>query len=123
MDITASTDDPNAPAFIAGQIYPMSVEDVAVVVCQMGYGAMLMDGPPDLTRGRRCLKSDAHSAEWEFWTVNGQRVHILICHGMGLLRDYITASYGQGVDPSRPEPQFTVAEPSLPHPQNKIDLR
>lgn len=93
-------------SFVVGQLYPVTMVECNQVLRSMGMGAMLADGVPDVTRGRRYLKGDTYSAEWEFWMSSGQRVNFSVCTGRGETHDHFIASFGRGIDPNRPEPQF-----------------
>lgn len=89
-----------------GKRYPMTESDGNAILCQMGMGAMLAQGKPDVTRGRRYLGSEPD--KWAFWMTSGQRVEISISLTGNINSDHFIASVTPKPDPQRPSPMNAV---------------
>lgn len=80
------------PEFVPGQRYPMTLDEANAV---LRAGWPVAHGLPDLSRGRRFLKTPA---DWEFWMADGRKVSFSYgFHG-------VLVSVGKTPDPDRPEP-------------------
>ena len=79
--------------YVAGERYPMTAEQAATV---MRAGWPIVQGSPDLSRGRRCVESPG---KWEFWTTDGRKVGFIISSDGGTI-----VSQSKKPDPDRPAP-------------------
>jgi len=85
-----------------GKRYPMSVDDGNVILRQMGMGAVLVQGKPDATRGRRYLGKAPD--EWAFWMTSGQRVEVSLSMTGNMNSDHFIVSVTPEPDTQRPAP-------------------
>jgi hypothetical protein len=85
-----------------GERYPMTVNDGNAILRQMGMGAMMAQGKPDATRGRRYLGSEPD--KWAFWMTSGQRVEVSISLTGNMYSDHFIASVTPKPDPQLPAP-------------------
>ena len=62
-----------------GELCQMSGVQAASALRIMGRGRTMLNGVPDLTRGRRYLGQDT----WEFWMTSGQKVTVCFASEIG----------------------------------------
>lgn len=92
------------PDYEVGKFYELTQSMADQIVKQMGMGAMMMNGNPDLSVGRRY--DGANPDRWSFWTTERQKVDVSVSL-RGSAGDHFICGFGNGADPDCPEPQFT----------------